>query len=76
VRYSVNGQKREARATREVIVSGGSINSPKLLELSGIGQGDRLRALGIAPVHELAGVGENLRNAVGQATRRKTNDEA
>ncbi len=62
VRYSVNGQKREARATREVIVSGGSINSPKLLELSGIGQGDRLRALGIAPVHELQGVGENLRD--------------
>jgi choline dehydrogenase len=62
VLYSVNGQKREARATREVIVSGGSINSPKLLELSGIGQGDRLRALGITPVHELAGVGENLRD--------------
>jgi len=62
VRYSVNGQKREARARREVIVSGGSINSPKLLELSGIGQGDRLRALGIAPVHELPGVGENLRD--------------
>jgi choline dehydrogenase len=62
VRYSVNGQKREARATREVIVSGGSINSPKLLELSGIGQGDRLRALGITPVHELQGVGENLRD--------------
>ena len=62
VRYSVNGQKREARATREVVVSGGSINSPKLLELSGIGQGDRLRPLGIAPVHELPGVGENLRD--------------
>jgi len=62
VRYSVNGQTREARATREVIVSGGSINSPKLLELSGIGQGDRLRALGIAPLHELQGVGENLRD--------------
>lgn len=62
VRYSVHGQKREARARREVIVSGGSINSPKLLELSGIGQGDRLRALGIAPVHELPGVGENLRD--------------
>jgi choline dehydrogenase len=62
VRYSVNGEKREARATREVIVSGGSINSPKLLELSGIGQGDRLRALGITPVHELQGVGENLRD--------------
>ena len=62
VRYSINGVKHEARATREVIVSGGSINSPKLLELSGIGQGERLRALGIAPVHELQGVGENLRD--------------
>jgi choline dehydrogenase len=62
VRYSVNGQKREAQASREVIVSSGSINSPKLLELSGIGQGDRLSALGITPVHELKGVGENLRD--------------
>jgi choline dehydrogenase len=62
VRYSVNGVPREARASREVIVSGGAINSPKLLELSGIGQGDLLRSLGIAPVHELRGVGENLRD--------------
>ena len=62
VRYSVAGVRREARATREVIVSGGSINSPKLLELSGIGQGELLRSLGITPVHELRGVGENLRD--------------
>jgi len=62
VRYSVHGEKREARATREVIVSGGSINSPKLLELSGIGQSDFLREKGITPVHELPGVGENLRD--------------
>src|ERR1700753_2886706 len=62
VRYTVNGVPREARAAREVIVSGGAINSPKLLELSGIGQGDLLRSLGIAPVHELPGVGENLRD--------------
>ena len=62
VRYSVNGVPREARAAREVIVSGGSINSPKLLELSGIGQADLLRSLGITPVHELRGVGENLRD--------------
>ena len=62
VRYVVNGQKREARAEREVIVCSGSINSPKLLELSGIGQGQRLRSLGIVPVHELKGVGENLRD--------------
>src|SRR5471032_2666837 len=57
IRYSVGGEKREARVTREVIVSGGSINSPKLLELSGIGQADRLRALGITPLHALKGVG-------------------
>lgn len=62
VRYSVNGQSQEARATREVIVSTGSINSPKLLELSGIGQTDLLRSFGITPVHELPGVGENLRD--------------
>ncbi len=62
VRYSVRGVQREARAGREVIVSGGSINSPKLLELSGIGQADLLRSLGITPVHELRGVGENLRD--------------
>lgn len=62
VRYSVGGAAREARATREVIVSAGSINSPKLLELSGIGQAELLRTLGIAPLHELRGVGENLRD--------------
>jgi choline dehydrogenase len=58
----VNGAPREARASREVIVSGGAINSPKLLELSGIGQPDLLRSLGITPLHELRGVGENLRD--------------
>ncbi len=47
VRYSVGGTQREARASREVIVCGGSINSPKLLELSGIGQPELLRSLGI-----------------------------
>jgi choline dehydrogenase len=62
VRYTVNGSSREARAAREVIVSGGAVNSPKLLELSGIGQPDLLRSLGITPLHELRGVGENLRD--------------
>ena len=62
VRYSISGAPREARATREVIVCGGSINSPKLLELSGIGQPEVLRRHGIAPLHELHGVGENLRD--------------
>ena len=62
VRYSVRGQKVEARAAREVIVSAGSIASPQLLELSGIGQGERLKALGIKVQHDLPGVGENLRD--------------
>ncbi len=62
VRYTVGGQQYEARATREVIVSGGSINSPKLLELSGIGQPEVLKSFGIDLVHELPGVGENLRD--------------
>ena len=61
MRYSVGSQKREARASREVVVSGGSINSPKILELSGIGQPELLRSHGIEVVHDLPGVGENLR---------------
>ena len=62
VRYMLHGQPREARAAGEVIVCSGTINSPKLLELSGIGQPDLLRAYGITPVHPLKGVGENLRD--------------
>src|SRR4029078_10404237 len=62
VRYNVDGQQREARATREGVVSAGSINSPQLLELSGIGQPERLKAVGIEVRHELKGVGENLRD--------------
>src|SRR6202789_3130715 len=62
VRYNLNGQQQEARATREVVVSGGSINSPQLLELSGIGQPELLKSLGIEVRHELKGVGENLRD--------------
>ena len=62
IRYTVDGEPREARASREVIVCGGTINSPQLLELSGIGQGERLRELGIDVVQDLPGVGENLRD--------------
>ena len=62
VRYRVDGQQREARANREVIVSAGSINSPQLLELSGIGRPEVLSRVGIEVRHELKGVGENLRD--------------
>ena len=69
VRYSIGGAVREARAGREVVVSGGSINSPQLLELSGIGQPDRLRDLGIEVRQALPGVGENLRDHYAPRTR-------
>ena len=56
------GKITEVRANREVILSGGTINSPQLLQLSGIGPGGLLQSLGIEMKHELAGVGENLRD--------------
>jgi choline dehydrogenase len=62
VHYRLGGQIHKATARQEVIVSAGSINSPQLLELSGIGQAEHLQALGIDVLHELKGVGENLRD--------------
>ncbi len=69
VRYSVGTEQREAHASREIVVSGGTINSPQLLELSGIGQPDRLGNLGIEVRHALPGVGENLRDHYAPRTR-------
>jgi choline dehydrogenase len=60
VTYERAGQRQEVRATREVILSAGALQSPQLLLLSGIGPVAELQALGIAPVHELRGVGRNL----------------
>jgi choline dehydrogenase len=56
------GKTIEIHANKEVILSGGTINSPQLLQLSGIGPAELLNSHGIDPVHELAGVGENLRD--------------
>ena len=60
--YSRGGVLHRARARREVLLAGGSINSPQLLQLSGIGPGQLLREHGIEVVHELPGVGENLQD--------------
>ncbi len=57
-----NGTPVEVRARREVILSGGTVNSPQLLQLSGIGPAPLLQSLGIAVKHALPGVGENLRD--------------
>ena len=58
--YQANGVSKEVRARGEVILSAGPMNSPKILELSGIGQAALLKSLGINILHELPGVGENL----------------
>ncbi|MBG6119967.1 MULTISPECIES: GMC family oxidoreductase [unclassified Sphingobium] len=62
VEYMRNGERRRARARREVILCGGAINSPQLLELSGIGDPTLLAAHGIDVVAALPAVGENLQD--------------
>ena len=62
VRYLQGGQSRDVTARREVIVAAGAINTPKLLQLSGVGPAWLLNELGVTPVHDLPGVGENLRD--------------
>ncbi len=62
VRYTRGGTERVVRARHEVIVSAGSIASPQLLKLSGVGPGAELQQLGIPVVHDLPGVGENLQD--------------
>jgi choline dehydrogenase len=58
----IKGQAAAITARREVILAAGSINSPQLLQLSGIGPGALLQSLGIAVRHDLKGVGENLQD--------------
>jgi choline dehydrogenase-like flavoprotein len=60
--FNQRGRRRIARAAGEVVLAAGSIGSPQLLELTGIGQGERLQRLGIPVLHDLPGVGENLQD--------------
>ncbi len=62
VRFVRDGKPVEARASREVILTGGAINSPQLLLLSGIGPADELSALGLPVVADVPGVGRNLQD--------------
>lgn len=57
-----HGRERILLATREVICSAGAVATPALLERSGIGDGERLKAIGVDPLHHLPGVGENLQD--------------
>lgn len=62
VTYLHHGLLAQAHATGEVVVCAGAVGSPQLLLLSGIGPAGQLRALGIDPVADLPGVGENLQD--------------
>jgi choline dehydrogenase len=65
VEYEQGGTTHAARANCEVILSGGSVNSPQLLQLSGVGPGNHLGGLGIEVVHANENVGRNLEDHVG-----------
>jgi choline dehydrogenase len=60
VAFRQRGAERRLTAAREVIVSGGAVNSPHLLQISGIGPADYLKSIGIEVMQDLPGVGANL----------------
>ncbi len=62
VEYVQGGQRRTARAAREVILAGGAVNSPQLLQLSGVGPGALLAEHGVPVLIDVPGVGENLQD--------------
>ena len=64
VEFDQNGQRLQAHAGREIILSAGAIGSPQLLLLSGVGPADELRGVGVTPVHDLPGVGANLHDHI------------
>jgi choline dehydrogenase len=73
VEFVQNGVRRTVRASAEVILAGGAINSPQLLQLSGVGPGNLLRSHGVEVVTDLPGVGENLQDhfVIGETFRLK-----
>jgi choline dehydrogenase len=66
VRFRQNGRLVEARAKGEIILSAGSVGSPQILQLSGVGPAEWLAGLGIALVHDKPGVGHNLQDHLQQ----------
>jgi len=78
--YKRSGKMIRAMANAEVILSAGAINSPQILQCSGIGDGEALSAVGVESVHHLPGVGKNLQDhlqirLVYETNERTLNDE-
>jgi choline dehydrogenase-like flavoprotein len=65
VEYRQKGQMRTARASAEILVTAGTVGSPKIMMLSGVGPAADLKAHGIEAVHDLPGVGQNLNDHFG-----------
>lgn len=64
VEFVRNGKPGRVRVTKEVVISGGAVNSPQLLLLSGVGPAEHLQSVGVPVIHDLPGVGRNLHNHV------------
>ncbi len=75
VTYRQDGRDRKIRVKREVILSGGSYNSPHILQISGIGPAAHLQEIGVEVRHDLPGVGSNLADHFGARIKHHVRDE-
>ncbi len=75
VAFRQNGSDRRVLAAREVVVCGGTVNSPHLLQISGIGPAEHLKSIGVEVVHDLPGVGANLSDHYAVRVTHRVKDE-
>src|SRR5215469_2690244 len=75
VAYRQKGSDHRVLAAREVVVSGGTVNSPHLLQISGIGPADHLKSIGVEVLHDLPGVGINLSDHFAVRITHRVKDE-
>ena len=75
VAFHQRGQDSEIRAAREVILCGGAMNSPHLLQISGVGPAAHLQSIGVAVLHDLPGVGANLQDHYIARIQHRVRDE-
>jgi len=76
VEYRQGNATRQVRARREVVMSAGAFGTPQVLMLSGIGPGAHLQAMGIATVHDLPGVGQNLQDHIDHVQSWRTRSDS